>query len=159
MRLTLIGKDPDSNPTGSPTVYRTDRASWVVRGWAVTDPEALAQMDIPMARGAWKSQTGWPSSSDRQTVTSITDDEFDSLLSRFERDAIHLETRDAYGTATELPHMAKWETGEPDDLGWLQSWCATLREHVKAGSPCVALGLSPNRSVITSAGPTASPYR
>jgi len=26
MRLTFIGKDPDSNPTGSPTVYRTDRA-------------------------------------------------------------------------------------------------------------------------------------
>lgn len=24
MRLTFIGKDPDSNPTGSPTVYRTD---------------------------------------------------------------------------------------------------------------------------------------
>lgn len=47
MRLTFIGKDPDSNPTGSPTVYRTDRQSWVVQGWIVTDPEALAQMDIP----------------------------------------------------------------------------------------------------------------
>jgi hypothetical protein len=47
MRLTFIGKDPDSNPTGSPTVYRTDRQSWVVQGWVVTDPEALAQMDIP----------------------------------------------------------------------------------------------------------------
>jgi hypothetical protein len=66
-------------------------------------------------------------------VTSITDEEFDDLLSRFERDAIHLETRDAYGTATELPHMAKWAVGEPDDLEWLQDWCATLRVHVKAG--------------------------
>ncbi len=47
MRLTLVGKDPDSNPTGSPTVYRTDRGSWLVQGWAVSDPEALAQMDIP----------------------------------------------------------------------------------------------------------------
>jgi len=46
-RLTFIGKDPDSNPTGSPTVYRTDRGSWVVQGWVVTDSEALAQMDIP----------------------------------------------------------------------------------------------------------------
>jgi hypothetical protein len=26
---------------------RTDRGSWVLQGWAVTDPEALAQMDIP----------------------------------------------------------------------------------------------------------------
>jgi hypothetical protein len=47
MRLTFVGKDPDSNPTGSPTVYRTDRGSWIVQGWNVTDVEALAQMDIP----------------------------------------------------------------------------------------------------------------
>jgi hypothetical protein len=47
MRLTFIGKDPESNPTGSPTVYRTDRGSLVVQGWTVTDPEALAQMTIP----------------------------------------------------------------------------------------------------------------
>ncbi|MBV9483998.1 MAG: hypothetical protein JO249_25100 [Acidobacteria bacterium] len=47
MRLTFVGKDSDSNPTGSPTVYRTDRGSWVVQGWVVTDAEALAQMDIP----------------------------------------------------------------------------------------------------------------
>jgi hypothetical protein len=47
MRLTFIGKDPDSNPTGSPTVYRTDRGSWVVQGWMVTDQSALAEMNIP----------------------------------------------------------------------------------------------------------------
>lgn len=47
VRLTLIGKDPNSNPTGSPTVYRTDRGSWLVQGWVVADPDALAQMDIP----------------------------------------------------------------------------------------------------------------
>jgi hypothetical protein len=47
MRLTLIAKDPDSQPQGSPTLYRTDRGSWVVQGWIVTDPDALAQIDIP----------------------------------------------------------------------------------------------------------------
>jgi hypothetical protein len=47
MHLTFMGKDPDSNPTGSPTVYRTDRGSWLVQGWAVDDPDALAQMSIP----------------------------------------------------------------------------------------------------------------
>jgi len=47
MRLTFIGKDPDSNPTGSPTVYRTDRETWVVQGWMVTDSDALAQMNLP----------------------------------------------------------------------------------------------------------------
>lgn len=52
MRLTFIGKDPESNPTGSPTVYRTDRGTWVVQGWNITDLEALAQMDIPAGEGA-----------------------------------------------------------------------------------------------------------
>jgi hypothetical protein len=47
VHLTFVGKDPDSNPTGSPTVYRTDQGSWVVQGWVVTDPHALGQMDIP----------------------------------------------------------------------------------------------------------------
>jgi hypothetical protein len=47
VRLTLMGKDPDSNPTGSPTVYRTDSGSWLVQGWVVTDPDALVQMNIP----------------------------------------------------------------------------------------------------------------
>jgi len=66
-------------------------------------------------------------------VASISDDEFDGLLSSFERESVHLETRDAYGTAVELPYMAKWVAGEPDDLGWLDGWCATLRAHVAAG--------------------------
>jgi hypothetical protein len=52
MRMTFIAKDPDSNPTGSPTLYRTDRQSWVVQGWDVTDAEALAQMSIPAGESA-----------------------------------------------------------------------------------------------------------
>lgn len=51
MRLTFIGKDPGSNPGGSPAVYRTDRKSWVVQGWVVTDKGALDQMDIPDGEG------------------------------------------------------------------------------------------------------------
>lgn len=52
MRLTFVGKDPDSNPTGSPTVYRTDRGTWVVQGWKLTDSGALAQMSIPDGEAA-----------------------------------------------------------------------------------------------------------
>lgn len=66
-------------------------------------------------------------------MTPIADEQFDELLTTFDREAIHLETRDTYGTEVELPHMAKWARGEPDDLEWLQSWCTTLREHVQAG--------------------------
>jgi hypothetical protein len=66
-------------------------------------------------------------------VTSISEGEFDRLLRSFERHSIHLETRDAYGTAVELPHMARWAAGEPDDLAWLDDWCNTLRAHRSVG--------------------------
>jgi hypothetical protein len=67
-------------------------------------------------------------------VTPVSDAQFNKLLSSgFDREAVHVEMRDAYGTAVELPYMARWAAGEPDDLEWLQGWCGTLREHVKAG--------------------------
>lgn len=47
MQIRLIAGDPDSIPDNSPTLYRTDRGSWVVQGWVVTDPEALDGMSIP----------------------------------------------------------------------------------------------------------------
>jgi hypothetical protein len=66
-------------------------------------------------------------------VRSISEGEFDHLLGAFKRSSVHLETRDSYGTAVELPHMAKWSAGEPDGLAWLDDWCDTLRQHVAAG--------------------------
>lgn len=66
-------------------------------------------------------------------MTPITDDQFDHLLTSFEHESLHLETRDSYGTAVELPHMAKWAANEPDDLEWLQGWCAILRNHSANG--------------------------
>ncbi|MGW6730177.1 DUF6879 family protein [Nocardia sp. NPDC055029] len=66
-------------------------------------------------------------------MTAISDGEFDRLLTEFARSAVHLETRDAYGTEIELPHMAKWAAGEHDDLDWLGDWCANLRRHTAAG--------------------------
>ena len=53
-------------------------------------------------------------------MTPVTDDEFEALLATgFGREAIHLETRDAYGTEAELPHMAQWARGEP--MTWVAS--------------------------------------
>jgi uncharacterized protein DUF6879 len=66
-------------------------------------------------------------------VRSISQDAFDALLRDVDREAVHLEMRDSYGTAVELPHLARWAAGEPDDLAWLQDWCQTLRAHVRAG--------------------------
>jgi len=47
MKLTLVAGDPNSRPDNSPTLYKTDRGSWVVQGWVVEDPEALAALNVP----------------------------------------------------------------------------------------------------------------
>lgn len=47
VKITLVAGDPESHPTNSPTLYKTDRGSWVVQSWVVTDPEVIAEMNIP----------------------------------------------------------------------------------------------------------------
>jgi hypothetical protein len=47
-------------------------------------------------------------------VTPVSDQEFGELLRiGFDREAVHLEMRDAYGTAVELPRMANGWLGSP----------------------------------------------
>ena len=41
--------------------------------------------------------------------------------------------RDSYGMAEEIPHLRKWEAGEPDDPGWLQPWFDLVRAGTQAG--------------------------
>ncbi len=60
-------------------------------------------------------------------------EQFNALFADVEREAIHLEMRDSYGTAIELPYMAKWAAGEPDDLEWLREWCDDVRKGVASG--------------------------
>ena len=45
MRLRFLGKN--SLLGDSPTLYATDRDTYVVQGWKVTDPEVLAKLDLP----------------------------------------------------------------------------------------------------------------
>ncbi len=45
MKLRFLGKN--STPGDSPTLYETDRDTYVLQGWKVTDAEALSQMRIP----------------------------------------------------------------------------------------------------------------
>ncbi|MEV4410600.1 hypothetical protein [Catellatospora sp. NPDC049609] len=47
MQLTFIRKTVLSGDTNCPSLYRTDRDTFVVQGWRVTDPQALSQLDIP----------------------------------------------------------------------------------------------------------------
>ncbi|MEU4294906.1 DUF6879 family protein [Kribbella sp. NPDC026596] len=66
-------------------------------------------------------------------MQEITADDLTELTGSFKRSMVHLEARDAYGTDTELPHLAKWLAGEPDDFAWLQDWCEKIAAHVNAG--------------------------
>jgi hypothetical protein len=63
-------------------------------------------------------------------------DELRELCRGIRKSFVHLETRDAYGTETELPHLAKWRRGEPDDYAWLGWWLEMLRGHRAAGRTC-----------------------
>jgi hypothetical protein len=51
MRATFLGKDPESRDGESPTLFatnRADRKTYIVQGWVVTDPQALADIgDVP----------------------------------------------------------------------------------------------------------------
>ncbi|MEV4513816.1 hypothetical protein AB0K00_33275 [Dactylosporangium sp. NPDC049525] len=48
MALVFLGKDPESMQGQSPTVYYDDeRDTYIVQSWKVTEPERLAQLDLP----------------------------------------------------------------------------------------------------------------
>ena len=66
-------------------------------------------------------------------MEAISYEAFDALFTSFQREALHLEMRDAYGTAAEIPHLRRWEAGEPDDTGWLQPWFDLVRAGRQAG--------------------------
>lgn len=44
MQLRFLGKE--SKPNESPTLFATDRDSYVVQGWIVSDPDILATVDL-----------------------------------------------------------------------------------------------------------------
>lgn len=45
MKLRFLGKE--STPDDSPTLYATDRDSYIIQGWIVTDPAILARLIVP----------------------------------------------------------------------------------------------------------------
>ncbi|MGI9001398.1 MAG: hypothetical protein ACR2GH_06990 [Pseudonocardia sp.] len=45
MEIRFLGKETDHGD--SPTLYATDRDTYLVQGWKVTDPDILAKLDVP----------------------------------------------------------------------------------------------------------------
>jgi hypothetical protein len=46
--VRLIKLGTESGQTGCPTLFATDRGTYVVQGWRVDDPETLGQLDVPV---------------------------------------------------------------------------------------------------------------
>lgn len=69
-------------------------------------------------------------------IRQVDYEDLNRLCRGITRSFAHLETRDAYGTDVELPHLAAWRRGEEDDLAWLGWWVQMLRGHVAAGRVC-----------------------
>lgn len=50
MHLILLGKESDHGD--SPTLYATDRDTYVVQGWKITDDETTAKLDLVVGETA-----------------------------------------------------------------------------------------------------------
>ncbi|HET6270324.1 MAG TPA: hypothetical protein VFE00_09675 [Arthrobacter sp.] len=59
--------------------------------------------------------------------------EFGQLFRAFEHTAFRLEVRDQYDAPYENESLRKFLAGEQDDLPWVQSWLAMIREHTAEG--------------------------
>lgn len=44
MRIRFLGRETDRGD--SPTLYATDRGSYLVQGWKVSDPQILARLEV-----------------------------------------------------------------------------------------------------------------
>lgn len=66
-------------------------------------------------------------------MARLTVAEFEEAIRNFDKESMHLEMRDSYGTEVELPHMAAWAAGEPDDLAFMRPWCDDVRHFVAEG--------------------------
>lgn len=63
-------------------------------------------------------------------------DDLNGLVRGIRKSFVHLETRDAYGTTIEQPHIETWRRGEPDESDWLDWYLEALRGHRAAGRTC-----------------------
>ncbi|MGH3646715.1 MAG: DUF6879 family protein [Micromonosporaceae bacterium] len=69
-------------------------------------------------------------------MRTVSSEDLGNLCRGIKKSFVHLETRDSYGTETELPQIAKWRRGEPDDYAWMEWYLEMLRGHAAAGRRC-----------------------
>ncbi|MBV9012406.1 MAG: hypothetical protein JO272_10210 [Pseudonocardiales bacterium] len=106
MRLTFLGKD--SRLDESPTLFVTDRGSYVVQEWIVTDPEILAVIEV----------------SDGETVVEVPA----ALMAHLAKDGLSRPSCTSPRTATTssgdgVRPVSKYP-GPPSRRWWASRWTA-----------------------------------
>ncbi|GGJ74851.1 hypothetical protein GCM10010123_01020 [Pilimelia anulata] len=66
-------------------------------------------------------------------MQEITYDEFVDRYEAISSGWDHMEFRDGYGTARELPRFATWQETGIDDGAWLDNWCTKVSSIASAG--------------------------
>jgi Family of unknown function (DUF6879) len=137
MKLHLLYTD--SVPQSCPTVYETDRGTFVVQGDKLTDLEArdgLANMlpgedavEVPRATllGAARITHG------TSKLVAPESEEFDQPFRTFECSAFRLEALDRYAVDIEKEPVRRFLAGEPVDLGWLTPYLTLVKRATAAG--------------------------
>jgi hypothetical protein len=137
MKLRLLFTD--SVPQSCPTVYETDRGTFVVQGDTLTDPEARSGLtnmlpgedavEVPRATllGAARIADG------RSRLVAPDSEEFNEPFQTFEHSAFRLEALDRYVVPIEEEPVRRFLAGEPVDTSWLAPYLALVQEATAAG--------------------------
>src|SRR5262249_31349599 len=115
MKLTFLGTSSENGQC--PTFYATDRGTYVVQGWKITDAEALAKLDMP-AQGDRARDPRRPAAlrpARHRLMALLLGEDFNQLFGSFERSARRLETRDRYDVPSERPYLDRWRAGMQED--------------------------------------------
>jgi len=131
MKLRLLFTD--SVPQSCPTVYETDRGTFVIQGNRLTDPDARADLanmlpgedavETPRETllGAMRVASG------ASRMLAVDSAEVLELFETFEHTAFRFETLDRYAVPEEDEALRRFLAGEPPDRSLFASWFALVQ--------------------------------
>jgi hypothetical protein len=139
MKLRLLFTD--SVPQSCPTVYETDRGTFVIQGNRVTDPDARADLAnllpgedaIETPRETLLGAVRFTSGASR--MLAADSEEFLQLFENFQHTAFRFETLDRYAVPEEDEALRRFLAGEPPDPSLFTSWFALVQAATAAGKP------------------------
>ncbi len=110
MALRFLGRATGGG--GCPTLYATDRSTYLVQGWRVVDAADLAELDVPDHETVVEVPISLMRHLPKETdVEPMTDQEWAGLFRAVKREACHLEMRDQYAVGDEAAMFADFRAG------------------------------------------------